>query len=158
LYPLNKVVSSIPVPSNPIQNPPKVVTPTIVIPNQNRPNPSEPALTELYNYALKIVNDDRKANGLNPVALSNINSAQDHADDQLSNDYFSHWNSNGVKPYVTYTKLGGMGSVAENNDYSYSTCPTNNCLPNNYDPYEQIKKAEDDMMNNEEVCIPCTWS
>jgi len=123
---------------------------TVIVPIPNIPvTQSQPTLSELYNYALKIVNSDRTANGLAPVELSDIKSGQDHADDQLNNDYFSHWNTNGVKPYVTYTKLGGRGSVAENIDYSHSTCPTNNCIQHNYDPYEQIKVAEDDMMNHD---------
>jgi len=113
---------------------PKVTIPSITIPGTIQ-TPTQPTdLPSLYAYALKIVNDDRKANGLGPVALSNIQSAQNHANDQLALKYFSHWNSDGVKPYVVYTKLGGRGNVAENNYYTYSYCPTSNCLENIYDP------------------------
>jgi uncharacterized protein YkwD len=104
----------------------------------------------LYSFALKLVNEDRKANGLNPVMLSTIKSAQNHADDQMSLKYFSHWNSDGVKPYVTYTKLGGRGTVAENDYYTYYICPTANCVNNKYDPYEEITKGENKMMNNDD--------
>lgn len=130
---------------------PKVTVPTITIPeNPTVQPPTQPTdLPSLYAYALKVVNDDRKANGLNPVALSNIQSAQNHANDQLSLKYFSHWNSDGVKPYVVYTKLGGRGSVAENDDYKYSYCPTSNCIENTFDPYAEIKNGEDQMMNND---------
>jgi len=130
---------------------PKITIPAIAIPESpNVQSTSQPTdLPSLYAYALKIVNDDRKANGLNPVALSNLPSAQNHADDQLNLKYFSHWNSDGVKPYVVYTKLGGRGSVAENNYYTYSYCPTSNCIENTFDPYAEIKKGEDSMLNDD---------
>ena len=130
---------------------PKITIPTITIPGssnvQSQTQPTD--LPSLYAYALKIINDDRKANGLSPVALSNIGSAQNHANDQLTLKYFSHWNSDGVKPYVVYTKLGGRGAVAENDYYTYSTCPTGNCIENTYDPYAEIQKGEDEMINND---------
>lgn len=130
---------------------PKVTIPTLPIPASSNDQTQIKSidLPSLYAYALKIVNDDRKANGLNPVSLSNILSAQKHADDQLNLQYFSHWNSYGVKPYVTYTQLGGRGGVGENNYYTYTYCPTNNCVENTYDPYAEIKKGEDEMMNND---------
>lgn len=132
--------------TNPKTTIPKVIVPT----NSNDQSTTRQAnLQDLYSFALNLVNDDRKTKGLNPVVLSMINSAQDHADDQLSVKYFSHWNSDGVKPYVVYTKLGGRGSVAENVYYSYSYCPASNCIENTYDPYEEIKKGEYEMMNND---------
>lgn len=132
--------------SNPI-----IPSPTITIPEDynNQQAIQQPNLQDLYSFALKLVNDDRKIKGLSPVMLSTINSAQNHADDQLSLKYFSHWNSDGVKPYVVYTKLGGRGSVAENDYYSYSYCPESNCVENTYDPYKEITKGEDEMMNND---------
>jgi hypothetical protein len=32
----------------------------------------------------------------------------------LANDYFSHWDLNGSKPYMRYSLAGGRGSVSEN--------------------------------------------
>ncbi len=32
----------------------------------------------------------------------------------LKNDYFSHWGTDGSKPYMRYTSAGGKGAVAEN--------------------------------------------
>ena len=134
----------------PTAPPVTISIPKIPIPAINNPPPEKPTdLASLYVYALKIVNDDRKAHGLNPVALSGINSAQYHADDQLRLQYFSHWNSDGVKPYVVYTKLGGKGLVAENDYNKYSYCPTSNCVENTYDPYEEIKNGENEMMTND---------
>jgi hypothetical protein len=50
---------------------------------------------------------------------------------------------------VTYTKLGGRGSVAENDYYTYSYCPTSNCIENTYDPYVEIKRGENEMLNDD---------
>jgi len=69
---------------------------------------------ELVNYVLSLINSDRQANGLQNVTLSSVNSAQCHAENMLENNYFSHWDINGYKPYMRYTLAGGKGSVAEN--------------------------------------------
>lgn len=105
-----------------------------------------PTKEELYEYALQVVNQDRKAHGLNPVELSNISSAQSRADDMLSAEYFSHWNTDGVKPYVVYTKLGGQGDVDENISVTISYCPVSSCMPNSFDPFQQINNSEYNMM------------
>lgn len=145
---VSKETASTPQPS--VTTPRMTIPPITILPNSNNQSASQqPNLQDLYSFALKIVNDDREAKGLNPVALSTINSAQNHADDQLSLKYFSHWNSDGVKPYVVYTKLGGRGSVAENDYYTYSYCPTSNCIENTYDPDTEITKGENEMMNND---------
>ncbi|HYL65674.1 MAG TPA: CAP domain-containing protein [Nitrosopumilaceae archaeon] len=105
-----------------------------------------PTKEELYQYALQVINQDRKAHRLNPVALSNISSAQNHADDMLNSGYFSHWNTDGVKPYVTYTKLGGRGNVDENISVTAAYCPSSSCMPNSFDPFKQINDSEYNMM------------
>ncbi len=105
-----------------------------------------PTKAELYQYALKIINQDRKAHGLNPVTLSNVSSAQSRADDMLNAQYFSHWNTDGVKPYVVYTKLGGKANVDENISVTISYCPVSSCMPNSFDPRKQINDSEYNMM------------
>jgi uncharacterized protein YkwD len=105
-----------------------------------------PTKEELYQYALQVVNQDRKIHGLQPVVLSNVSSAQNHADDMLNSEYFSHWNTDGVKPYVTYTKLGGRGNVDENISVTVAYCPVSNCMPNSFDPFKQINDSEYNMM------------
>ena len=101
---------------------------------------------ELYQYALQVINKDRKSHGVAPVILSDTPSAQNHADDMLNAKYFSHWNTNGVKPYVTYTKLGGKGDVAENISYVEAHCLSGNCYFNSFDPFKQINDSEYRMM------------
>ncbi len=66
------------------------------------------------NYALSLINADRQQNGVQNVTLSSIDSGQLHAEDMLKNNYFSHWDLNGYKPYVRYTLAGGKGAVDEN--------------------------------------------
>ena len=101
---------------------------------------------ELYQYALRVVNDDRAAKGIPPVTLSNTRSAQEHADNMLKLQYFSHWNSDGLKPYVTYTMLGGRGDVRENISYVVAHCFSGNCYANAFDPFKEIKDSEYNMV------------
>lgn len=68
----------------------------------------------LANYALGLINADRASNGQPPVTLSSVASAQQHADSMLYFGYFSHWDTQGYKPYMRYTLLGGTGAVQEN--------------------------------------------
>jgi len=72
-------------------------------------------------YALYLINKDRENYSLNPVTLSNITSAQQHADSMLKYGYFSHWDIYGMKPYMRYTLLGGKGAVQENVAYIYKS-------------------------------------
>jgi uncharacterized protein YkwD len=69
---------------------------------------------ELVDYVLSLINSDRKEYGLQNVTLSSIDSGQLHAENMLENNFFSHWDTNGYKPYMRYTLAGGKGSVAEN--------------------------------------------
>jgi uncharacterized protein YkwD len=93
--------------------------------NQNESTPdsgSKPNIhEELVNYTLTLINNDRQSNGLENVTLSNVNSAQIHADNMLQHDFFSHWDLNGYKPYMRYTLAGGQGSVSENCAAVYSS-------------------------------------
>ena len=69
---------------------------------------------DLVNYALSLINYDRKSKGLQDVSISSVSSGQQHADGMLKSNYFSHWDTNGYKPYERYTLAGGQGAVAEN--------------------------------------------
>ena len=69
---------------------------------------------QLANFSLTLINQDRASAGLTPVTLSPIPSAQEHADSMLQNNYFSHWDTQGYKPYMRYSILNGTGFVEEN--------------------------------------------
>jgi hypothetical protein len=68
----------------------------------------------LANYALSLINQDRASNGTGPVALSFTPAAQQHVDSMLYYGYFSHNDTQGYKPYMRYSFLGGRGADFEN--------------------------------------------
>jgi uncharacterized protein YkwD len=80
-----------------------------------------PTYNTVSNYALGLVNQDRANFSLGPVTLSPNQAGQQHADSMLSYGYFSHYDTQGYKPYMRYTLLAGTGAVFENVAYiSYS--------------------------------------
>jgi hypothetical protein len=96
---------------------------------------------ELVDYALGLINSDRQAQGAGNVSLSNLSSAQNHANEMLQFNYFSHWDLNGFKPYVRYTFAGGKGAVDENIAWNFNS--------RSIDAKNAIKKMEYDMMFND---------
>jgi len=96
---------------------------------------------ELVNYALSLINSNRSHSGVSNVSLSSIDSGQRHADNMLTYHFFSHWDTNGYKPYMRYTLTGGKGSVAENVAWQYSTGA--------FDAKNALKSLEWQMMYND---------
>lgn len=96
---------------------------------------------ELVEYALQIINEDRKKFDLQPVFLSENQAGQIHAEDVLKTKAISHWMTNGEKPYMTYSRLGGTGSVSQN--IAISSCSGFGC---HTDPVEKIESSEHSMM------------
>lgn len=142
-------VSAPPVPSSPTTQP---STPTPTASPTLAPTPSSTSpipiilpggysRQELVDYALGLINSDRQANGLENVSLSNVGSAQSHADEMLLNNYFSHWDLNGYKPHMRYTLAGGAGAVDENIAWNYNSLTI--------DAKKAINRMEFDMMNND---------
>ncbi|MEM0117021.1 MAG: CAP domain-containing protein [Conexivisphaerales archaeon] len=82
----------------------------------NAPKPQ--GYSVLINYMLTLINNDRQSNGISTnVSLDFNPAAQQHAYSMLVNSYFSHWDTQGYKPYMRYTIAGGNGSVEENVAY-----------------------------------------
>ncbi len=103
----------------------------------------------LANYALGLINQDRQNFGLTAVTLSPIQSGQQHTDSMLRYSYFSHYDTQGYKPYMRYTLLGGSGAVVENIAYvSYSSPHYSGVSTVEAD----IKLLESSMMYNDSVC------
>jgi uncharacterized protein YkwD len=73
----------------------------------------------LASYALDQINQDRAANGTGPVSIEYNQAAQQHADSMLYYGYFSHYDTQGYKPYMRYSLLGGRGADFENVAYFY---------------------------------------
>jgi hypothetical protein len=72
---------------------------------------------ELVQYMLQLINEDRADYGQSPVTLGTNTAAQKHAEDMLANYYLSHWDTEGLKPYMRYTLAGGVNYEAENSAY-----------------------------------------
>lgn len=104
---------------------------------------------DLANYTLGLINQDRSDFGLGSVTLSPIQSGEQHADSMLRYGYFSHYDTQGYKPYMRYTLLGGTGAVFENVAYvsysrsRYSTAGT---------VEDDLKFLEYSMMYNDSAC------
>jgi uncharacterized protein YkwD len=78
-------------------------------------------LADLFQYALDLINQDRKSGGLNPVVLNYNAAAQEHAKDMVANHFIAHWGTDGLKPYMRYTTYGGLNYEDENSAYYASS-------------------------------------
>jgi uncharacterized protein YkwD len=114
-------------------------------------------LDELRQYALERINEDRESFGLLPVELGSNTAAQMHAEDVFKTGKISHWMTNGEKPYMTYTRTGGTGSVFQNvavGGYpNYQSCLldlSRDCKK--FDPLESIDTLEYEMVYNDVEC------
>lgn len=113
---------------------------------------------DLKQFALQKINEDRKKYNLAPVELRNNEAAQFHAEDVLKTRQISHWMTNGEKPYMTYTRYGGLGAVAQNVDvqgFSNSdivTCTSGLAICGKIDPFKGIDRGEYAMMYEDKVC------
>jgi len=120
---------------------------TVVIPEEDVGTFSDKELTE---YALQIINEDRKSFNLPPVIISNNEAAQVHADDILKTRAISHWMTNGEKPYMTYAIYGGRGKVSQNVGFggyqNVEECIQQTAICAKLDPKAKIKSTEYAMM------------
>lgn len=79
--------------------------------------PAKPMnLAEAQRYVVALVNRDRQAEGLEPVAWEDAaaRSGAEHAADMASHGYTGHWGTDGSVPEHRYTRAGGTGMVQEN--------------------------------------------
>ena len=103
----------------------------------------------LASYALQQINVDRAANGTGPVSLGFNQAAQQHADSMLYYGYFSHYDTQGYKPYMRYSLLGGRGADFENVaffSYSVSHFTSVSAVE------DAIKTLENSMVYNDSQC------
>jgi len=103
----------------------------------------------LSTYALGLINTDRATFGLGAVNLSDIDVAQQHADSMLRYGYFSHNDTQGFKPYMRYTLLGGTGAVEENIATSFINVPY---FTSTASVEGSLKSLEYAMMYNDSIC------
>lgn len=120
---------------------------TVVIPEESVGTFSD---KELIEYALQVINEDRKSFNLAPVTLSNNGAAMVHADDILKTRAISHWMTNGEKPYMTYAIYGGRGKVSQNvgvgGYQNIEECMQHTVICTKIDPKEKINSTEYAMM------------
>lgn len=74
------------------------------------------AYRQAQDYALMLINEARIKAGVRPVIADPLAAqvAKLHAEDMLRNDYFSHWDMDGLKPTRRYNLAGGYHAVSEN--------------------------------------------
>lgn len=139
----------------------------------NQPSPLQMAVTilqpeavgpvsvpqeELVQRALDVINTDRAAFGLKSVQLSDNQAAQVAAEDVFANKQISHWLSTGEKPYMTYSRLGGSGSVHQNvaisgfSQEEYDRCVSSFMRCERIEPLAAIEELEYEMMYNDLEC------
>ena len=62
---------------------------------------------EVKRRMLDLINEERAAAGLTPLVLGENAAAQLHAEASLTGCFSSHWDLNGLKPYMRYSLAGG---------------------------------------------------
>ena len=103
----------------------------------------------LASFALTQINSDRAANGTGPVALGYNQAAQQHADSMLYYGYFSHNDTQGYKPYMRYSLLGGLGADFENVAYFFYSV---NHFTSTSSVEDAMKTLEHSMVYNDSSC------
>ncbi|MGI0049488.1 MAG: CAP domain-containing protein [Nitrososphaera sp.] len=133
--------------------------PMITILQPRGQEPQTVAREELVQHALDLINEDRADFGLPPVELSTNQAAQAHAEDVYNTKRISHWMTNGEKPYMTYTRYGGEGSVQQNvaiagfSAEQYDECRTNILVDcEKIEPLSTIEELEYEMMYKDVEC------
>ncbi len=106
------------------------VTPTSIPTTPSGRNQSD--LSDARQYTLDLINQTRTAAGLNALTLDDNTAAQSHAEDMRTNCTFSHWGTDGLKPYIRYTLAGGH-HYSDENIVGYGYCPP--------DPHRYITKT-----------------
>ena len=97
---------------------------------------------------LDLINQARTAAGSPSVTIGVNNAAQERAETMLRNCTFSHWDTNGLKPYMRYSLAGGYHPNAEN-IYSANECGLSDThRQNNLTPQQMSAQAMTILMNS----------
>ncbi len=107
---------------------------------------------QLVNYTLALINRDRANYSLPPVTLSYEPSAQQHADSMFNYYYISHWDIYGMKPYMRYALLGGLGAVSENIAFEQSSVCFASICSGNINPQAALQQMEHNFVYNDSAC------
>jgi uncharacterized protein YkwD len=73
-------------------------------------------IKELRKNLLEMINEERAVEKVPPVELDDLATevATKHAVDMATNEFASHWGSDGLKPYHRYALAGGTDATEEN--------------------------------------------
>lgn len=76
----------------------------------------ENIIKEVRQNLLDMINEEREVEKVRPVALDELATevATKHALDMVTNQFTSHWGSDGLKPYHRYSFAGGTAATEEN--------------------------------------------
>ena len=85
-------------------------------------------IKDLRKNLLEMINEERAVEKVPPVELDDLATevATKHAVDMATNEFASHWSSDGLKPYHRYSLAGGTDATEENvssADNTWSTKP-----------------------------------
>lgn len=74
------------------------------------------AIKDIRKNLLEMVNEERDVEKVRPVAMDELATevATRHAADMATNEFASHWGSDGLKPYHRYSFAGGTHATEEN--------------------------------------------
>ncbi len=108
-----------------------------------------PQYSQLASFMLDRINLDRANFSLSAVHLSSVTSGQQHADSMMYFGYLSHWDTQGLKPYVRYSLLNGTGAMEENVAYESTSAPTFTTLS---DVESSLARLENQMMYADSSC------
>ncbi len=73
-------------------------------------------LIQIKQKLVDLINEGRQSLQLKPVAIDELASqvGERHCQEMLAENYFSHWNIAGLKPYMRYSSAGGTDALMEN--------------------------------------------
>jgi hypothetical protein len=76
----------------------------------------ENTINDIRSNILEMINEERDVAKVSPVELDDLATevATKHGVDMVTNEFASHWGSDGLKPYQRYSFAGGIHATEEN--------------------------------------------
>ena len=105
-------------------------------------------LLQSRQFMLGLINADRARFGLPPVTLGDNPAAQEHAGDMMRHNYRSHWGTDGLAPYMRYTRAGGFNRELQN--IAGPDRLTGTLNPRSGSLVELLEQAQDELMSSPE--------
>ena len=121
---------------------------TIVDPSDNTTEPPRLRNQAEKRHMLELINQARTRNGVPPVSMGSNNVAQIQADQMLEECVFSHWGTDGLKPYMRYSLAGGYQNNGENALTSNECSLTGTWLQWNDDLEKMVRDAVESLLES----------